>query len=137
VPDHLQLYVVSDTNDISGAEELFASGRATLVLPTSVGPVPDGVPELRAGDGKFVDLHAVVTELAGQVLVAEGGPTLAGLLAAEELLDEFFVTIAPRVIAGSSARVAHGPEADSSLWELNHGFLDDDGFLFLRYCRCL
>ena len=75
--------------------------------------------------------------LAGKVIVSEGGPTLAGLLAAEGLLDEFFVTIAPRVIAGNSARVAHGPEADASLWELAHGFLDDDGFLFLRYCRCL
>lgn len=136
-PPHLQLYVVSDTNDVSGAEELFASGRATMVLPTSVGPVPDGVPELRAGDGKFVDLDAVVRALAGQVVVAEGGPTLAGLLAAQNLLDEFFVTIAPRVIAGNSARVAHGPDADASLWELAHGFLDDAGFLFLRYCRCL
>jgi riboflavin biosynthesis pyrimidine reductase len=133
----LQLYVVSDTNDISGAEELFASGRATLVVPTSVGPVPDGVPELRAGDGEFVDLEAVSAALAGQVIVAEGGPTLAGLLAAGDLLDEFFVTIAPRVIAGGSARVAHGPDADASPWELAHGFLDDDGFLFLRYCRCL
>jgi len=138
VPEsQLQLYVVSDTNDISGAEELFASGRATLVLPTSVGPAPDGVPELRAGDGQFVDLDAVAAALAGQVIVAEGGPTLAGLLAAGDLLDEFFVTIAPRVIAGGSARVAHGPDADASPWELAHGFLDDDGFLFLRYCRCL
>jgi 5-amino-6-(5-phosphoribosylamino)uracil reductase len=136
-PPHLQLYVVSDTNDVFGAEELFASGRATLVLPTSVGAVPDGVPELRAGDGQFVDLDAVTRALAGQVVVAEGGPTLAGLLAAQGLLDEFFVTIAPRVIAGTSTRVAHGPDADASLWELAHGFLDDDGFLFLRYCRCL
>ncbi len=136
-PPQLQLYVVSDTNDLTGAEELFASGRATLVVPTSVGPVPDGVPELRAGDGAFVDLDVVARALAGQVVIAEGGPTLAGLLAASGLLDEFFVTIAPRVIAGNSARVAHGPEADASLWELNHGFLDDDGFLFLRYCRCL
>jgi riboflavin biosynthesis pyrimidine reductase len=136
-PPQLQLYVVSDTNDLSGAEELFASGRATLVVPTSVGPVPDGVPELRAGDGEFVDLEAVSSALAGQVVVAEGGPTLAGLLAAGGLLDEFFVTIAPRVIAGKSARVAHGPDADASPWELAHGFLDDAGFLFLRYCRCL
>ncbi len=134
-PPQLQLYVVSDTADVSGAPDLFASGRATMVLPTSVGPVPDGVPELRAGDGEFVDLDAVTTALAGQVLVAEGGPTLAGLLAASGLVDEFFVTIAPRVIAGDSARVAHGPEASPALWELEHGFVDDDGFLFLRYCR--
>ena len=110
---------MSDTNDVTGAEELFASGRATLVVPTSVGPVPDGVPELRAGDGAFVDLDVVARALAGQVVVAEGGPTLAGLLAAQGLLDEFFVTIAPRVIAGNSARVAHGPDADASLWELD------------------
>ena len=96
-PPQLQLYVVSDTNDLTGAEELFASGRATLVLPQGLSINPD---------------------------------------AADGLLDEFFVTIAPRVIAGSSARVAHGPDADASLWELAHGFLDDDGFLFLRYCRC-
>jgi len=136
-PPQLQLYVVSDTNDVSGAEELFASGRATLVVPTSVGPAPDGVPELRAGDGKFVDLPAVSAALAGKVVVAEGGPTLAGLLAAQGLVDELFVTIAPRVIAGDSQRIAHGPAADASLWELAHGFLDDDGFLFLRYCRCV
>jgi riboflavin biosynthesis pyrimidine reductase len=137
VPDRpgLQLYVVADTVDLSGAEELFASGRATLVLPTSVGDVPDGVPELRAGDGEFVDLPAVVAALAGQVLVAEGGPTLAGLLAAEGLIDEFFLTLAPRVIAGESARVAHGVEADPSLWDLRHGFVDEAGFLFLRYSR--
>ena len=121
---------------MSGAAELFASGRATLVLPTSAGPVPDGVPELRAGDGKFVDLDGGRGSVRrGRCVVAEGGPTLAGLLAAAGLIDEFFITIAPRVIAGDSARVAHGPEASPQLWELEHGFVDDDGFLFLRYCR--
>ena len=134
-PPGLQLYVVPDVPDVSGEPELFASGRATMVLPTSAGPVPDGVPELRAGDGKFVDLGAVAAALAGNVLVAEGGPTLAGLLVAHDLVDEFFVTIAPRVIAGDSARVAHGPDAAPSLWHLEHGFVDDDGFLFLRYGR--
>jgi riboflavin biosynthesis pyrimidine reductase len=134
-PPRLQLYVVSGKNDVSGAPELFASGRATLVVPTSAGPAPGGVPELRAGAGPFVDLSAVATALAGQVIVAEGGPTLAGLLAAAGLLDEVFVTIAPRVIAGGSARIAHGPDADAAPWELAHGFLDDAGFLFLRYRR--
>ena len=60
---------------------------------------------------------------------------MAGLLVAHGLVDEFFVTIAPRVIAGDSARVVHGPDATPSLWNLEHGFVDDDGFLFLRYGR--
>jgi riboflavin biosynthesis pyrimidine reductase len=131
----LQLYVVADTADVGDAGALFATGRATLVVPNSVDPVPDDVAVLRAGDGPFVDLGVAIGALSSAVIIAEGGPTLAGLLVAQGLVDEFFVTVAPRVIAGGSARVAHGPEADPALWELEHGFVDDDGFLFLRYCR--
>ena len=136
VPDgELQLYVIASDPDVSGAPELFASGRATLVLPADAPHAPAGVPELRAGRARRVDLAGVVHALAGRVLVAEGGPTIAGLLVAAGLVDEFFVTVAPRVIAGESARVAHGPDADPSAWELRHGFADDEGYLFLRYCR--
>jgi riboflavin biosynthesis pyrimidine reductase len=131
----LQIYVVADVPDLSGDLELFRSGRATLVLPLDAGPAPDGVPELRAGTAGQVDLAAVAAALPGAVLVAEGGPTLAGVLVASGLIDEFFVTIAPRVIAGNSARVAHGPDAAPALWRLEHGFVDDEGFLFLRYAQ--
>jgi riboflavin biosynthesis pyrimidine reductase len=133
-PD-LRIYVVADVPDVSGDLELFRSGRATLVLPDDAAPVPDGVPELRAGTAGQVDLAAVAAALPGAVLIAEGGPTLAGVLVASGLIDEFFVTIAPRVIAGSSARVAHGPDAGPALWQLEHGFVDDEGFLFLRYAQ--
>jgi riboflavin biosynthesis pyrimidine reductase len=131
----LRIYVVADVPDISGDPELFRSGRATLVLPADADPAPEGVLELRAGTAGQVDLRAVATALAGSVLIAEGGPTLAGVLAAERLVDEFFLTIAPRVIAGSSARVAHGPDAAPTPWNLEHGFVDDEGYLFLRYGR--
>lgn len=133
-PD-LQIYVVADVPDVSGDLELFRSGRATLVLPDDAAPAPDGVPELRAGTAGQVDLAAVAAALPGAVLIAEGGPTLAGVLVASGLIDEFFVTIAPRVIAGSSTRVAHGPDAGPALWQLEHGFVDDEGFLFLRYAQ--
>lgn len=133
-PADLRLYVIALHADVSGAPELFASGNATLVLPDDVGPVAPGIPELRAGTG-VVDLRGVAAALAGQVLIAEGGPTIAGLLVSLGLVDEFFVTIAPRVVAGSSARVAHGPDADPATWRLRHGFVDDEGFLFLRYAR--
>jgi riboflavin biosynthesis pyrimidine reductase len=134
-PPNLQLYVVADTPDVSGAAEFFTSRRATLVLPDDADPAPEGVPELRGGADSQVDLPAVLAALAGRVLVAEGGPTLAGVLVSQGLVDEFFVTIAPRVIGGDSARVVHGPDATPSLWNLEHGFVDDDGFLFLRYGR--
>jgi riboflavin biosynthesis pyrimidine reductase len=51
------------------------------------------------------------------------------------LVDEFFLTVSPRIIAGDSARVAHGLDADPAPWELVHGFADDESFLFLRYGR--
>jgi riboflavin biosynthesis pyrimidine reductase len=131
----LQIYVVAPRPDISDCAELFRSGRATLVLAEDAGPAPVGVTEMRHGTGGRVDLAAVAGTLAGQVVVLEGGPSLAGLMLALGLVDEFFHTIAPMAIAGDSARVAHGPPADASPWDLQHGFFDDAGYLFLRYAR--
>jgi riboflavin biosynthesis pyrimidine reductase len=143
VPEHyqapsqpgLQIFVVADKPDVSGDTELFASGRATLVLPEDADPAPDGVPELRAGSGGVVDLAAVAAHLAGQVVLMEGGPRLAGEMVALGLIDEFFHTISPMVIGGDSPRVAHGPPGDPSPWGLMHGCCDDAGYLFLRYAR--
>ena len=133
-PD-LQIFVIAENPDVSGAPELFASGRATLVLAEDVGPAPAGVPSLRVGTGGLADLRKVCALLAGKVVVLEGGPTLAGSMLALGLVDEFFLTVAPRVIAGDSARIAHGPDADPTPWELLHGFVDEQGLLFLRYAR--
>ncbi len=130
----LQIYVVTSKNDISGDPELFASGRATLVLPESAGPVPAGVPELRVGKSR-VDLAQALEALPGKVVMAEGGPTVAGALVSAGLVDEYFLTVAPRVVGGDSGRVVRGPDADPTPWSLQHGFVDDDGFLFLRYGR--
>jgi riboflavin biosynthesis pyrimidine reductase len=134
-PPGLRIYVIADRPDISGDEDLFASGRATLVLPSDAPAAPARVPELRAGGEGVVDVATVASRLAGQVVVLEGGPSLAGLMVSLGLVDEFFVTLAPRVISGNSARVVHGPDAEATPWTLAHGFLDDDGFLLLRYAR--
>jgi riboflavin biosynthesis pyrimidine reductase len=133
-PD-LQILVIAATPDISGDPELFASGRATLVLPSDAPPAPPDIPTIRAGAARQVDLQSVVASLAGKVVVMEGGPTLAGLMVSLGLVDEFFMTIAPRLIVGDSARIAHGPAADPTPWELVHGFVDEQDYLFLRYSR--
>jgi riboflavin biosynthesis pyrimidine reductase len=131
----LQIFVVAHDADVSGDPALFASGRATLVLPDDAGPAPAGVPSLRAGTAGRVDLRKVATMLAGKVLMMEGGPTLAGLMVSLGLVDELFLTVSPRVIAGTSPRVVHGLDADPTPWQLEHGFVDEQGFLFLRYAR--
>jgi riboflavin biosynthesis pyrimidine reductase len=132
---HLRIYVVASRPEIAANAALFASSRVTLVLPDAAPPAPDGVSELRAGAGRRVDLGRVVATLAGKVVMVEGGPTLAGTVIALGLVDEFFLTVSPRVIAGDSARVVHGPDADPATWKLRHGFVDDEGYLFLRYAR--
>jgi riboflavin biosynthesis pyrimidine reductase len=129
------IYVVAKEPDVSGDPELFATGRATLVLPEDSGPAPEGVAALRFGTGGRVDLARLVAHLAGQVVMFEGGPSLAGAMVSLGLVDEFFLSLAPRVIGGGAARVVHGPDADTTPWVLAHVLVDDEGFVFLRYRR--
>ena len=89
------IYVVAKEPDVSGDPELFASGRATLVLPEDAGPDPEGVTTLRVGTGGRVDLAQLVAHLAGRVVMFEGGPSLAGAMTSLGLVDEFFLTVAP------------------------------------------
>lgn len=131
----LRVFVIAKEPDISGNPELFESGRATIVLPEDAPPAPEGVEELRAGTGGRVDLAAIVEHFTGQLVLMEGGPGLAGVMVSLGLIDEFFHTVAPTLISGNSARVSHGPGADPLTWSLDHGFVDDDGYLFLRYSR--
>jgi len=77
----------------------------------------------------------LVAQLEGQVALLEGGPGLAGVMVADGLVDEFFHTVAPFVVGGSSARPVHGADGDPTPWHLVHGFDDEDGYLFLRYAR--
>jgi 5-amino-6-(5-phosphoribosylamino)uracil reductase len=130
-----RMFVVASRPDISGDPGLFDSDRVTLVLPEGAGSAPEGVRTLRSGTGHRVDLADVVARLAGQVVMMEGGPSLAGLMVSLGLVDEFFLTVAPRLVAGESTRVVHGPGADPGPWSLAHGFVTGAGFVFLRYGR--
>ena len=66
------------------------------------------------GDDR-VELTSAVAALRdmglGRVL-SEGGPSLNGQLAAQDLVDEWCVTIAPIVVGGDSKRIVAGPLVD-------------------------
>ena len=85
-----------------------------------------------------VDMVAVVDELhrrgAGVVLV-EGGPSINGQLVAAGLIDEWCLSVAPMLVAGGSARVAHGPVAETPQHLALHRLLEEDGYLFATYRR--
>jgi riboflavin biosynthesis pyrimidine reductase len=79
---------------------------------------------------------AILTRLgAASVVLCEGGPSLAGQFASEGLVDELNLTMAPKLISGRSARIAHGPSVDDPLeMQLDRALIGDRS-LFLRYLR--
>ncbi|HEV3364508.1 MAG TPA: dihydrofolate reductase family protein, partial [Acidimicrobiia bacterium] len=90
---------------------------------------------LIAGDAE-VDLAAAVAQLGERGfthVLAEGGPSFNGSLAAAALIDELCLTFAPVLVAGDAKRIIAGsplqPPAELTLRSL----CEEDGYLFFRY----
>jgi len=88
-----------------------------------------------AGDAE-VDLAAAVAQLGergfGHVL-AEGGPSFNGSLAAAGLLDELCLTIAPVLVSGDAKRILVGPGLQPPPDMGLRSLCEEDGYLFARY----
>ncbi|HRB02478.1 MAG TPA: dihydrofolate reductase family protein [Ilumatobacteraceae bacterium] len=126
-----RIAIVSQSGNFDFGLPLFTSGQALLVMPTDAPEVP--VPSVRAGIGG-VDIAAALAQLDADVVEAEGGSVLNGLLAAADLIDELNLTISPQISGGAGARVTSGAPPLSHRMTLAH-VLEDDGFLFTRYVR--
>ncbi len=130
----LRIAVVTRSLDVDWESALMRSGQALIVTTEESGDVPAHVPVVRAGR-EGVDLGGALQHLhrdGVHVVMAEGGPTLNGQLIARGLIDELSLTVAPALVAGDSARVAHGDESMVTRMSLVH-VLEEDGSLFLRY----
>ncbi len=130
----LRIAIVTRSLRLDWEGELMRSGRAIVVTSETAGPVPDGMPVVRAGDDD-VDLAVAVQHLGAlgaSVVMAEGGPSLNGALVAAGLVDELCLTVSPHLVAGTSARVTHDAVSALSRLTLAH-VLEEDGWLFLRY----
>jgi riboflavin biosynthesis pyrimidine reductase len=108
------------------------SGRGPAVAIKQAEAVAD---VLVAGDTE-VDLAHAADQLGERGFVnvlAEGGPTFNGALAAAGLLDELCLTLAPLLVAGDAKRIVAGavlmPPPELTLRSL----CEEDGYLFLRY----
>jgi riboflavin biosynthesis pyrimidine reductase len=88
-------------------------------------------------DGR-ADLPALLRSLREEgvrALLCEGGPTLHGSLQAAGLVDELFLTIAPKLTGGGAPpRILEGELDDVVPLELAW-LLEEDGELFARYSR--
>lgn len=92
---------------------------------------------LLAGPGDDVDFTialASIGEIGAELVVCEGGPTINGQLLAADLIDEYCLTVAPKLVGGTSGRPAQSPVAVVRGYELTH-LLEEDGELYFRAVR--
>jgi riboflavin biosynthesis pyrimidine reductase len=115
-----------------------------LVLTTEAAPkerrddlVAAGAEVIVAG-AERVDLSTALDALAARGLLrvcCEGGPHLFGELAANGLVDQLCLTIAPLLAGAGAPRISEGMPRAEPLDLRLASVLTDDGFLMLRYRR--
>lgn len=92
---------------------------------------------VESGPRGRVDLPALLRSLRTEgvkALLCEGGPTLHGALEAAGLVDELFLTIAPKLAGGGAPRILEGELPGVVPMELAW-LLEAEGELFARYRR--
>jgi riboflavin biosynthesis pyrimidine reductase len=108
------------------------SGRAPAERVKRAAEVAD---VLVAGDAE-VDLAGAV-DLLGERgfrhVLAEGGPSLNGALAAADVIDELCLTLAPLLVSGDAKRIVTGPVLSPPPDLTVRSLCEEDGYLFLRY----
>jgi riboflavin-specific deaminase-like protein len=134
------LVIVSGRLDIPWDAPVFEDrGARVLIFTTSDAEPPETVAEVRVvrheGE-RGVDLAKALgylrTERGVRALLCEGGPRLHAQLIDGALVDELFVTHAPKLAGGDGPGLAVGlPELERPLEVL--WLLDEDGEVFARY----
>ncbi|MFJ1754418.1 pyrimidine reductase family protein [Kitasatospora sp. NPDC088134] len=136
--------VVTRSLDLDLSAPLFTEPLVPTVVVTTVDAPPDRLARtaeradvITAGTGS-VDLPravAALTERGWRRQLSEGGPRLLGQLAAEGLLDELCLSVAPLVTAGDSPRIVNGPQIPHVRPMRLVSLIEQKGFLFTRYLR--
>lgn len=87
--------------------------------------------------GAEVDLTAALAQLRRggvAVVTAEGGPILNANLAAADLIDEWALSVAPRLVGGDAARAVTGAPPVDHRYRLER-LLEGDDILLSRWVR--
>jgi riboflavin biosynthesis pyrimidine reductase len=141
-PARVPIAVVSGSLQLDWDAPFFTEAVERPIVVTSGRAPAEGLKQagavaevLVAGDGG-VDLAEAVAQLGergfGHVL-AEGGPTFNGALAAAGLLDELCLTLAPLLVSGEARRIVAGPPLRPPLELVLRSLCEEDGYLFFRY----
>ncbi len=133
--------VVTRSGEVPSEIPLFAEPEARIAvfssIPVDLSGCAAGVQLVQLDPGELT-LTTVFRRLRSDFgvtsLLCEGGPTVFGSLLHEQLVDELFLTLAPKLVGGgASPAISSGPELDEPepmdvVWALEHG-----GALYMRY----
>jgi riboflavin biosynthesis pyrimidine reductase len=134
------MVLVSGRLDLPWDAPLFAEpGEEVVVFTASEADPPETVAtvEVVRHEGA-VNLREALQHLRRErgirALLSEGGPHLHAQMQADGLVDDLFLTIAPKLSGGGAPRIIEGPLPGVAGLELAW-LLEEDGELFARYRR--
>jgi riboflavin-specific deaminase-like protein len=137
-PDPLMV-IVSGRLDLPWDAPLFAEGGPVLIFTAADVEPPQTAAstEVVRHEG-FVNLAEALRHLHQErgvrALLCEGGPGLHGELEGGGVVDDLFLTIAPKLAGGGAPRILEGELPSPAELELAW-LLEEDGELFARYHR--
>lgn len=141
-PAKLPIAVVSGSLNLDWTTPFFAdASHRPIVVTTKRAPgaalqQAEAVADvLVAGDDRVDLVQAVqgLGERGFRHVLAEGGPSLNGVLAAAGVLDELCLSLAPRLVSGDAKRILTGPPLAPPPELTLRTVCEEDGYLFLRY----
>jgi riboflavin-specific deaminase-like protein len=133
------LVLVSGRLDLPWEAPLFSEGGEVLVFTAAETEPPETVTEVTVVRHEgAVNLPEALRHLRRErgirALLSEGGPHLHEQLQADGLVDDLFLTIAPKLSGGEALRILEGPLPETVALELAW-LLEQDNELFARYRR--
>jgi riboflavin-specific deaminase-like protein len=140
LPHDPLMVIVSGRLDLPWDAPLFTEGRGrVLIFTASEAEPPETATTVRIvrHEGR-VNLVAALLHLRDErgvrALLCEGGPRLHAQLQAAGLVDDLFLTIAPKITGSDAPRIIEGELPDVAPLSLSW-LLEEDGELFARYER--
>jgi riboflavin-specific deaminase-like protein len=133
--------MITRTGRVPTGIRLFAEPEARIVVFTPSALEPAGtaarVDAVVLDPGELTlttAMRKLRTDYGIELLLCEGGPTLFGAMLHEALVDELFVTIAPKLAGGGHGpTVTNGPELANPAELQIQWLLERDEALYLRY----
>lgn len=139
-PEVPVLAIVSGRLSVHPEAQVFSDSNYRPMVMT--GPEADPTRLMMLGDAAEVVILQELTPKtildhlsAASIVLVEGGPSLNGQFVSAGVVDEINLTVAPYLMSGDSARIAHGAHASPPLEMRLDRILRGDRALFVRYLR--